>query len=77
MLLTGNNTDGNKLMIFSGITLYYDDTYIVSLSLLALFPGTHALAENKEPSSYTPFAHAQFPRISGNFENFCKPAPLH
>ena len=28
MLWARNNTDGNKLMIFSGIALYYDDTYI-------------------------------------------------
>ena len=27
---THNNTDGNKLMIFSSIALYYGDTYIVS-----------------------------------------------
>ena len=26
---TRNNTDSNKLVIFSGIALYYDDTYIV------------------------------------------------
>ena len=29
MLHTRNNTDGNKLMIFSRIVLYYGDTYIV------------------------------------------------
>ena len=28
MLHTRNNTDGNKLVIFSGIALYYGDTYI-------------------------------------------------
>ena len=28
MLHTHNNTDGNKLVIFSGIALYYGDTYI-------------------------------------------------
>ena len=28
---TRNNTDGNKLVIFSGIALYYGDTYIVQL----------------------------------------------
>ena len=27
MLHTRNNTDGNKLVIFFGITLYYGDTY--------------------------------------------------
>ena len=27
---TGNNTDGNKLVIFSGIALYYGDNYIKS-----------------------------------------------
>ena len=26
----GGNTDGNKLVIFSGIALYYGDTYIIS-----------------------------------------------
>ena len=31
VLRTHNNTDGNKLVIFSGIALYYGDTYIVSL----------------------------------------------
>ena len=29
MLCTRNNTDGNKLVIFSGIALYYGDTYIL------------------------------------------------
>ena len=29
VLYTRNNTDGNKVMIFSGIALYYGDTYIV------------------------------------------------
>ena len=28
---TRNNTDSNKLVIFSGIALYYGDTYIVML----------------------------------------------
>ena len=27
---TRNNTDGNRLVIFSGIALYYGDTYIYS-----------------------------------------------
>ena len=27
---TRNNTDGNKLVIFSGIALYYGDNYILS-----------------------------------------------
>ena len=30
VLHTHSNTDGNKLMIFSGIALYYGDTYILS-----------------------------------------------
>ena len=30
VLRTRNNTDGSKLVIFSGIALYYGDTYIVS-----------------------------------------------
>ena len=29
MVCTHNNTDGNKLAIFSGIALYYGVTYIV------------------------------------------------
>ena len=28
MLHTRNNTDGNELVIFSGIALYYGDNYI-------------------------------------------------
>ena len=28
LLHTHNNTNGNKLVIFSGMTLYYGDTYI-------------------------------------------------
>ena len=31
MLRTRNNTDGNKLVIFSGIALYYGDNYIIPL----------------------------------------------
>ena len=31
MLRTCNNTDGNKLAIFSGIALYYGDNYILML----------------------------------------------
>ena len=30
MLRTRNNTDGNKLVIFPRIVLYYGDTYILS-----------------------------------------------
>ena len=29
VLRTYNNTDSNKLVIFSGQTLYYDDTYVI------------------------------------------------
>ena len=29
VLCTQNNTDGNKLVIFSGAALYYGDTYIL------------------------------------------------
>ena len=29
VLRTRNNTDGNKFVIFSGIALYYGDTYII------------------------------------------------
>ena len=29
MLRTRNNTDGNKLVIFSGIASYYGDNYII------------------------------------------------
>ena len=31
MLHTRNNTDGNKLVIFSGIASYYGDNYIISI----------------------------------------------
>ena len=34
MLHTRNNTDGNKLMIFYSIALYYGDTYIVAHTVL-------------------------------------------
>ena len=37
MLRTRNNTDGNRLMMFSGIALYYSDTYITC------YLGYHAL----------------------------------
>ena len=40
-LHTHNNTDGNKLMIFSGIALYYGDTYIIlrfCVKLMMLIP---------------------------------------
>ena len=30
VLRTRNNTDGNKLVIFSGIASYYGDNYIIS-----------------------------------------------
>ena len=30
--LSRNNTDGNKLMIFSGIASYYGDNYTVSIT---------------------------------------------
>ena len=33
VLRTRNNTDGNKLVIFSGIALYYGDNYILSPGL--------------------------------------------
>ena len=29
MLRTRNNADSNKLVIFSGVALYYGDTYII------------------------------------------------
>ena len=32
VLRTRNNTDGNKLVIFSGIALYYGDTYMYVVS---------------------------------------------
>ena len=37
MLRTRNNTDGNKLVIFSGIALYYGDTYIICIVYLWQF----------------------------------------
>ena len=33
-LRTHNNTDGNKLVIFSGIALYYGDNYIIYVASL-------------------------------------------
>ena len=36
MLRTRNNTDGNKLVIFSGIASYYGDNYIV-LSFVTVY----------------------------------------
>ena len=30
LMRTRNNADGNKLVIFSGIALYYGDTYIIT-----------------------------------------------
>ena len=36
MLHTLNNTDGNKLVIFSGIALYYGDNYIVRCSVVVM-----------------------------------------
>ena len=33
VLRTRNNTDGNKLVIFSGIAWYYGDTYIITFQL--------------------------------------------
>ena len=30
VLRTRNNTDGNKLVVFSSIALYYGDTYIIA-----------------------------------------------
>ena len=35
-LHTRNNTDGNKLVIFSGIALYYGDTYILCMLYFAI-----------------------------------------
>jgi len=34
VLRTRNNTDGNKLVIFSSIASYYGDNYIISASVL-------------------------------------------
>ena len=50
MLCTCNNTEGNKLVIFSGIALCYGDTYIVEensetgqvFSVQVTFQDTHA-----------------------------------
>ena len=40
VLRTRNNTDGNKLVIFSGIALYYGDNYILT-SLQYMKIGVH------------------------------------
>ena len=37
VLHTRNNTDGNKLVIFSSIALYYGDTYIITEVNLSTF----------------------------------------
>ena len=37
VLHTRNNTDGKKLMIFSGIALYYGDTYILTTGRMCRF----------------------------------------
>ena len=34
-MYTRNNTDGNKLVIFSGIALYFGDNYIILMVLLS------------------------------------------
>ena len=52
VLRTRNNTDGNKLMIFSSIALYYGDTYIVS-ELLHFFTVVDSLFFNQLESYYT------------------------
>ena len=38
MLRTRNNTDGNKLVIFSGIASYYGDNYMLSGSIVVTEP---------------------------------------
>ena len=44
MLHTRNNTDGNKLMIFSSIALYYGDTYLGTRVMnIHLLPTLHCL----------------------------------
>ena len=52
MLRTRNNTDGNKLVIFSGIASYYGDNYIILQPLIdvASFPGS-PLAPRGEPGN--------------------------
>ena len=37
VLRTRNNTDGNKLVIFSGIALYYGDNYIIYHDIIMIF----------------------------------------
>ena len=37
--LVRNNTGGNKLVLFSGIALYYGDTYILQIMAIASSPG--------------------------------------
>ena len=41
VLRTRNNTDGNKLVIFSGIALYYGDNYIFSIEEINNRPGCY------------------------------------
>ena len=46
MLCSRNNTDGNKLMIFSGVALYYGDTYILLHYILYYISGMISMANN-------------------------------
>ena len=54
MLHTCNNTDGNELVTFSSIALYYDDTYIVytfpdhvCINILSVYIEVHSNEANK------------------------------
>ena len=47
VLRTRNNTDSNKLIIFSGIALYYGDTYIIILLILFIYFCVQGKAERE------------------------------
>ena len=46
VLCTRNSTDGNKLRIFSGIALYYGDTYIVTYCTHSDTDTVHSLIQD-------------------------------
>jgi len=54
VLRTRNNTDGNKLVIFSGIALYYGDNYIIYWKLLLYW---HLHIPDMQLSSILPTLH--------------------
>ena len=81
MLRTRNNTDGNKLVIFSGIALYYGDTYIVLRSgiTVVLCKLCTLTVCNALDVSDVPDAHClqTFPNLTNSCAMFTKKTLLH